>query len=261
VAGELAYRQTHDAGYCARYFGEPAEWVEWRDWAPEDVRLALRALASSLAGGAALALSSEAAHLMGLAMFGRAWARLRGRAGVAWAGLRYLAIPGEGERRYRAYAALWHWTARLAAAEYLAASAETTARPAAPAGDVPVTDLVRYRSFGLHGVERLDERPFRWTGALAGVWLALPPGRHRVALHTEPIRPRGAVSVCWNGRLLRAVERRDREISFDVTARPGARSSQSLVRVAEPVRRRDMAPDERRRLGLPLFGLRTVPAG
>jgi glycosyltransferase involved in cell wall biosynthesis len=261
VSGELAYRQAHDAGYCARYFGEPAEWVEWRDWPPEDARLALRAVAASLAGGAALAPAGEAVHLLGPALLGRAWARMRGRAGVAWAGLRYLALPGEGERRYRAYTDLWHWTARLVAARYLKGRPGSSARPAAPAGDVSAAALDRYRSFGFHAVERLGDRPFRWTGALAGVWLALPPGRHRVTLHTEPLRPRGAVSVCWNGTRLRGVERRDREISFEVTARPDAGSAQSLIVVAEPVRRRDRSPDERRRLGLPLFGLRTEPAG
>ena len=257
VAGELAYRQTHDAGYCARYFGEPAEWAEWRDRGPEEVRLALWAVASSLTA-APLALSGEEINLLGGALFGRTWARARGRAGVVWARLRYRAIPGEGERRYRAYAALWVWTARLAAADYLA-SAGPPARPAVPAGDVSVADLDRYRSFGFHAVERLSDRPFRWTGRLAGIRLALPPGRHHVTLHTEPLRPPGVVSVCWNGRRLRAVDRRDREISFDVTAPPDAGSPQSLVLLVEPVRRRDLSPGERRQLGLPLFGLRTGP--
>ena len=156
---------------------------------------------------------------------------------------------------YRAYAALWVWTARLAAADYLAA-AGPPALPAVPAGDVSVADLDRYRSFGFHAVERLGDRPFRWTGRLAGIRLALPPGRHHVTLHTEPLRPPGAVSVCWNGRRLRAVDRRDREISFDVTAPPDAGSPQSLVLLIEPVRRRDLSPGERRQLGLPLFGLR-----
>ena len=101
VAGELAYRQTHDPGYCSRYFGEPPGWVEWRDWAPGGVRPGLRAVAASLAGGAALALSREAVPLLGGAVLGRARARVRAQAGVAWAGLRYLVIPGEGARRYR----------------------------------------------------------------------------------------------------------------------------------------------------------------
>jgi hypothetical protein len=254
VAGELDYRREHDTGYCARYFGEPAEWVEWRDRGPEDAHLVLRALAA-----APLALSAEVIPRLGSALFGPAWARARGRAGVAWARLRYRAIPGEGERRFRAYAALWHWTARLAAAERLNGRAGTPVRPAVPAGAVAATDLDRYRSFGFHAVERLGDRPFRWTGALAGVWLALPPGPHRVTLHTEPIRPPGAISVCWNGRQLREVERGDREISFEVTARADGGAPQSLVLLSEPVRRRDRLPDERRRLGLPLFLLRTQP--
>jgi hypothetical protein len=260
VAGELDYRQTHDPGYCARYFGEPPGGVEWRDWAPEGVRPGLRAVAASLAGGGALSLSREAVPLLGVAVLGRARARVRARAGVAWAGLRYLVIPGEGARRYRAYLALWRWTACLVAATHPNGRAATPVRAAVPAGDVSVTDLDRYRTFGFHAVERWGDRPFRWTAGLAVVWLALPPGRHRVTLHTEPLRPPGAVSVCWNGRRLHAVERRDREISFEVPVRPGEGSPQPLVLLAEPVRGRDLSPDERRRLGLPLFGLRTRPS-
>jgi glycosyltransferase involved in cell wall biosynthesis len=259
VAGELAYRETHDGGYCARYFGEVAEWVEWRDWSADDAHLALRAAISALTRGAGRALAGDTLRLLGPVLLGRAWPRARSRAGVAWAALRYLAIRGESERRFRAYADLWRWTASLAAAQYLDGRPVMPPRPGVPAGDVPAADLDRYHGFGFHPMERLGDRPFRWTAALAGVRLALPSGRHRVTLHTEPVRPRGAVAVSWNGRPLQGVDRQDRAISFEVSACLEPGSPQSLVLVAEPVRRRDLAPEERRRLGLPLFGLRTTP--
>jgi glycosyltransferase involved in cell wall biosynthesis len=254
VAGEILYRETHDPDHCARYFGEPADGLE----RPDQARAALVAVARFLArhGSTLGALGPEAAGVLVAALLGRRWAVARAALAVARARLRY-ACARSDEGRHRAYASLWRRVARRARVRRLAARPAGARRPPVAARAVGVDVLPRHRAFGFHPLERWDGRPFRWTGPIAGLWLAVPPGRHRITVETAPLRPPAAVEAYWGGRRVAVVQRDPGALRLEV---PGG-AARPLVLVTPPVPRRLLRPGERRRLGLPVFGLRIEPAG
>ncbi|MGH7265744.1 MAG: hypothetical protein ACREMB_12965, partial [Candidatus Rokuibacteriota bacterium] len=241
--------------------GEPAEWLERRDRGRDEARAALVAVARFLArhGSTIGSLGPEAGGFLMAALLGPRWAVARAALGVARARLRYAMAAAE-EPRHRAYASLWQRIARQARSRCLAARPAGGRRPPVVAEGIGMEALHRHRAFGFHAVERWDARPFRWTGPVAGLWLDVPPGRHRITVETAPLRPPAVLELYWGGQRVPVVEREDGALRFEVAG--GA--ARPLVVVTLPMPRRLLPPAERRRLGLPVFGLRvsvSAPSG
>jgi predicted dehydrogenase len=267
--GECAYRAERPGERCDRYFGAPPEWLDRqrhrRDVAWEAVRSAGRSLGRGWwrAGRPGLRFAAAMARaLLGhlpAAAFGPRPRVLQARLALRLVRLRLALARHGSEAEYRVYRRLWDAMVTFARVDYLARHDRGGRAAGAPGLEVDVATLSDDRLAGFHGRETFRGRDFRWTGAVATLWLDVPPGRYEVALDTGGLlAPDRLVGVLWNGHAVPApgLERRDGRLVFRVPAEWCAAADQVLTLTCAPLPR--SSPSERRRLGVPLVA---VPLG
>jgi hypothetical protein len=112
--------------------------------------------------------------------------------------------------------------------------------------------LAMLDGYGIHDVEHLDGRAFRWFDPVTVLSFDLPPGPHRIEIESGGLR--GDIggmhlAAAWNGR--RTPVHADGTVAVvDVHSR-GARAD--LVLLTEPVP--GVSPAEHRRLALPVVSI------
>jgi hypothetical protein len=251
VRGEVAYRAEHDPDYCGRYFGEPAEYVD----APIDVRAACDTIIALLVSGS-FTKAREIVRLLESALPGYRGQIARARLDVLAARLRYaLWSPGEGAR-LRAFLDLWERTASLARVRALAA--RTVRYPPGSAtngqtGHARWEPTQNRHAFGLHPLEWSAGRPFRWTRSVAGFRLRAAHARNVVTLHTTPVGKPRPLTLFWKRRRVAPLQRNACRITVEL---PGTGSPDGwFVVLSDCVSRAELAPQETRQLGIPVFGI------
>jgi hypothetical protein len=182
----------------------------------------------------------------------RAWAR-------HWlARLRFAWPFGSEDERYRAFLEVWNSLGDWAVTRYAArhptwAVGEDQSTLDLLPGDVPAAAL-----FGFHVRETWNGRAFRWTAPFASLFLQLPRGDYDLTLDTQGIRPPASgaqVHVYWNGHPAHPLPLgRFREWTVRITSATFAQANPQVLTIACD-RLRASDPQERRALGLPLFGI------
>jgi predicted dehydrogenase len=264
--GECAYRAEQPGERCDRYFGAPPEWLDRRRHRRDVAREAARSAGRSLgrdwwrAGRPGLRFAAAMARaLLGqlpAAAFGPRPRVLRARLALRLARLRLAVVRRRSEAEYRAYRTYWDAMVTFARVDHLARHDRGGRAAGAPGLDIDVATLADDRLAGFHGRETFRGRGFRWTDAVATLWLDAPPGRYEVALDTGGLlAPDRLVGVFWNGHAVpaAALGRRDGRVVFRVPVEWGAPGDQVLTLTCAPLA--PSSPSERRRLGVPLFAV------
>jgi hypothetical protein len=198
-------------------------------------------------------------------MFGPRAHVLRARLGLRAARLRLSWLSVGEEAKYRAYRYLWQAMVSLVRLEYLAGHEGPDAADGAGGVHFDAGELPDDRLVGFHVRETWQGRSFRWMSAAGTMRLDVPAADYDVCLDTGGVLGRIAerpVAIFWNGhRVPRATRQcHDGRLSFPVPTEwfvPGRR--QTLTLTCAPVSR--PAPPERRRLGLPIFGVTFTRGG
>jgi hypothetical protein len=274
--GELLCQSRYPSGLFDAYFGWPQTSA---DAGGADGGLALRCAALSLLraiahplrrGSPALAramLAVLSQRALQAAALGRAAMLQSAAAYVWWRAL--FAWPWLGEdERYRRFCQLWEATGELARQQALLRQKSAAKRrdggPSGAAFEYQPAVGPSAIFAGFHARERFEEQPFRWSGCLALVRVAVPRGDYEVRLDTNGVRdcrPAGLVECYLNGRRMPRVKAwTARQIAFRAdSAMFNAGMAQVLVFTVGRLRTSGRA--ERRALGIPVFAIRFVPLG
>ena len=234
-----------------RYFGEPAEYTE----VPVD-RSAAFDVISALFRAGGIERAREGLHLFEPTLFGRGAQVARAHLDVLAARVRYaLRKPGEGAR-LQAFLDMWNRTATLARLRALASGAvrpPSKRRTNGAAGHAVWEPTENRGAFGLHPVEWYAGRPFRWTRGIAGFHLRAAHARSVATIHTTPVGKPRPLALFWKRRRLVPLQVTPCRIAIEL---PDAGSPDGwLVILSECMRQPEVAPQETRRLGLPVFGI------
>jgi glycosyltransferase involved in cell wall biosynthesis len=251
VKGEVAYRAENDPAYCGRYFGEPAEYSD----VPVDWSAAYDVIAALFRAGG-VERAREGLHIFEAALFGRGARIARAHVDVLAARVRYaLRKPSEGAR-LQAFLDMWDRTATLARLRALASGAvrhPPKSRTNGAAAHAVWEPTENRGAFGLHPVEWRAGRPFRWTRGIAGFHLRAAHAKSVATIHTTPVGKPRPLALFWKRRRLVPLQVEPSRIAIEL---PDAGSPDGwLVILSECMRQPELAPQETRRLGLPVFGI------
>jgi hypothetical protein len=265
VRGEFRFRAEQDPEFCERYFGLPAEWGRRLGYRREVARVVARSLVAAAAGAVARG-SRDAGWL--LAELGR-------RLPVATAGaqphiardrLGITAVEQLIERTPLPDDRLLPWlvrgharTQRLTRLRWIRDHVGPPSPPVRRTGTWSAEVLDGAELVGVHGLERHDGRPFRWTEPVALLRLAPPPGEHVVTIDTGALRgsPLDYVhGVYAGGRPVgrEAIEAVDGRLSVRLSPRLAERAAVTgLSILSRPLEPRRHGSADPRRLGMPVF--------
>jgi hypothetical protein len=223
--------------------------------APIDVRTACDTIIALVASGSFTKACEIVRHLES-AVPGHRGRIARAQLDVLAARVRYaLWSPGEGAR-LQAFLDLWERTASLARVRALAA--RNVRHPPASgtngkAGHATWAPTQNRHAFGLHALEWSAGRPFRWTRAVAGFRLRAAHARNLVTVHTMPVGLPRPLALFWKRRRLAPQQGDACRITVEL---PGTGSPDGwFVVLSDCVSRADLAPQETRQLGIPVFGI------
>ncbi len=269
--GEARYRAEHPEQDLAPYLGTPAEWADRHvlhehaarrvaSVAAAALRSRPRRTAPEAAFGwldAACAWVATAGRLLPAALGGAGGAVAAARASAKLAEARCLLLRFDEERMFAAYKDAYARLARQGRIAYLAA--HPAARAALdPVRRLAIAELPGDRLLGFHGAERAAGTDFRWSGPVAILDLAFPPGVRAVRLLTGGLRggPILPLIAFLDGRRLPrgAVTQAVDTIVVDLGAEVPA-GEHALAIACRPLRPSRHGVDDRRLLGVPVVAV------
>ncbi len=266
--GECAYRASHPAEYCERYFGRAADWAEREAFRPPLARVLCRASWRRLwqgrqGGGWALAQTQAQAlaRWLPVALLGPRGPLLQARARLWLAVARSWLWRWHDERLYRAYCDAYALMVRLSRLEFVAEHLAASAQAPPPLSAMRLGELDDAWLIGFHPVERWGDEAFRWTGPVALVRLGLPRESYEVRIETRALRQAHVPLCLWiffNRHSLPpgASQWDDGALVFRIEPSmfaPGP--EQHLILTCNPLRPWTMGVPDRRELGLPIFSI------
>ena len=264
--GECAFLAANDPAFCEKYFGHVHVWANRGGLDPDLARTTAtmigRVLLSDLCAARDKAafqdianLSRELGRHLLPATFGPRASLAFARARMRWSELRCL-LSRDPARRWDHYHRAWQ---RMIDCTRLSCAMDHSDIPATvPATpDVwSIVDIPEAQRIGFYGLEDWQGAPFRWSEPVMMIRIARPPGRVRVAVDMLPARSdasRHIRTVFWGGRRVTDIAIDDGRIRFPidiVSSQP-----QWLSIIATPL----VAPDDSRRLGIPVRALSFTP--
>jgi hypothetical protein len=270
--GECVARAAHDPVFCERYFGWAPVWGNRRRYAPPVARSVARALAAAGAHAAARRRGDVAWILRELgrwlpAALGGARPRAAlERATIAWEERTATHLPRRGARRRRMVDAHGR-VVRHTQLRWIAAHPDGHGAAHAKGAGVPVQALDGALA-GVHALERDGERWWRWTEPVAHLRVAAPPDGEGAVLALDTGGRRGAPLDYVRGVYVGERRIRNRRLRQEgpwllvplppADLRRAVREGVTILsRPLEPWR--ESGSPDRRRLGLPLYGVEVRP--
>jgi hypothetical protein len=259
--GELAARSRNDPVFFARYFGHAAAWANQMRHRRPIARAMARAVVATAATHPARAVDL-AGLLPPLAMdmtVGAAPRAALDRLAVALDEVAVERLPLPAGWRWARYLRAHARVVRQTQLEWLARRPLLPATAPGP-GRVPVERLGPGAITGVHALEEHGGRLFRWTEPVVLVRMA-PDAAHELRIETGGLRgdPLAAlIAVVVGGRVLpRALSSSDAEGTLVVRLPVpwAAAAGDGVVLICATLR----SARERRRLGLPVLSIATVP--
>lgn len=263
VRGELNYRADHEPAFCERYFGLPPEWGRRLGYRPEVARAAVRPLLAVAArpGRDAPWVLGEVARRLPAAVAGAAPYVARERLAVGALERLLDRTPLPDDRLYPWYLHAQERTERLTRLRWIRDHVGAPGPPGRRTGEWTAETLDGADLVGVHGLERHEGRPFRWTEPVALLRRAAPPGDHVLEIDTGGLRgsPLDYVrGVFAGGRPVgrEAIEADDGRLRVHLPAPVAARAAATGVAVlSRPLMPRRHGSPDRRRLGMPVFSV------
>jgi hypothetical protein len=273
ATGECDFRAEHDTVFCERYFGHQETWANRLRYRPEVARPVARGLLAA-AGGALARRSDDAPWILrelGATLPSAAAGvhphLLRDRLAFAATEQLMRRVPLPEDRLYSLYLRAQDRVVRLAQLRWIRDHVGSPAPPVRATGSWSAEAVDGAELVGAHGLERHEDRWFRWTEPVTLLRLVPPPGEHLLTIDTGGLRGPP-------GEYVRAVYAGPRPVPRDhmhdqdgrlVMRLPPVLAEQAagaglavLTRPLEP--RRHGSPD-RRRLGMPVFSIELRAAG
>ncbi|WP_153062383.1 hypothetical protein [Candidatus Methylomirabilis limnetica] len=197
---------------------------------------------------------------------GLAWALFGSRSRLtvakwvnAWTELRTYVLAQFPEAGWRAYIRSWETRIRATRIEMALAHRDGPSDPVMLTHLRGIEEILEHQRLGFHALESWNGEAFRWGAPLARLRVSLPPGAGEIVLDTRELRgpvDRYLRGVSWGTR---AVPRRDiRAIRGELHCRlRGPSGPRWLTVVTRPLPPALNGPRDSRRLGIPLFALRS----
>jgi predicted dehydrogenase len=264
-AGEIRYRDHQPAEYCDRYFGLPAEWAQRGTGQRDAARALCQAMRRRLLRFGkrhdARRLFSTWLRQLPVAWFGWRPRRWAATLAMRWAMLRCWLSPNEAN-----YWHMYQQIARLGRIQGLAQRATATPPALTEPGVFSIDDVPEDSLIGFHPREVWKGEPFRWTGPITALPLALPAGDYELTLEMRDLYWRHAAEslhLTLDGKTLRCETNGARE-SLRCRFTIAARRKQTvawLVLTCEPRQPWKEGQPDSRELGLPIFAVRVAPIG
>jgi hypothetical protein len=269
--GECRFRAEDDPVFCERYFGHPETWGHRLGYRPELARTMARGLLA--AAGDAVGRRSDdvwwmlrelGARLPSVAAGVRPYL-LRDRLGLGVSEQLLERLPLPEDRLYPRFLRAQDRVVRLTQLEWIHDHVGPPDPPVRETGVWSAESVDGAEVVGAHGLEQRDGRWFRWTGPVALLRLAPPPGDHVLTIDTGGLRGSPLDYVCAvqaGARSLAAGDVQEADgrlilrLSSGFAERAAGTGISLLTRPLEP--HRHGSPD-RRRLGMPVFSLELRP--
>lgn len=171
------------------------------------------------------------------------------RIGFAWSNLWASAPVLSRRRRYRHYLRAQERVVRLTQLRWIAAQPRRD-RPVIPPGSHRIDELSEGALIGVHGLERHQDRPFRWSEAV--LTLTVPAGGGQLRLDTGGLRgsPLSSLRAAYLGRRRLTAADLSEKGSTLVLNLPRSASG-DLTLLTEPL----AGGGDGRILGLPIFSI------
>jgi len=263
--GEEAYRAQCDVSYFSRYFGEGSASAALAEPRGSAIVCGARALAWALGrldqpGRRALALAMVRELMQcGWDLVSGPLHQVSGRLACGWARCRFR-LSRDANARFRWFQRLWDATGGLARRRALArrprsagASSPGEMRLAYAPAEMSAPALA-----GFHERESWDGRSFRWSAPLAWLRVDLSPGEYEVVIDTGGLRrfAEGTPLLLYlNGHRATMPPGSHSNGSTSFTVRREMFRGPSGQEIVFACSRLSTHGPERRRLGVPLFGL------
>lgn len=272
VLGECKYREEQCRSDDELYSSMPEGWrrrdARSNELAHEPYKLIGKAVASRRSNRPAFPppagvarLLREAVRMLPEAVLGARASRWVSALVLMRARASYELMKRSRSRGVASFERLWNAMAEYERARY-------RAEHPAPAGkredNDPAGTEASARYIGFHEREAWNGRSFRWSEPVAMLTLELEPGSYRFGIDTGGVRGQACdfhFDLYFNRRHLdrRTIEVNDGWIEFSVSQDMfDTRQRQRLSIVSAPVRRTRRA-HEPRRLGMPVFAIRSRP--
>jgi predicted dehydrogenase len=268
--GECAYRASHPAEYCERYFGHAQEWAQRGWFRPGLARSACRAILGSLRaatrgrGGRRSMLWAQGKALLRLLPMGLLGPRSKvvAAAAAVWTARARCAIwRFHIPRLYRAYCDAYERVVRYSRIAFVAQDLPTSVSEVPEVCRVRPAEILESCLVGFQAIEWSNGESFRWAGPVAILRLRVPRGAYHVEIDTRSLRDGGVplrLSVFFNRTMIppASVGMRDGVVSFPISRSMFSPSpEQLLILTCNPVRPWKSGSPDRRELGLPIFSI------
>lgn len=264
--GEFEARSRTDPVFFERYFGHAPLWANQLRCRPASARVMVRAVvAAAVASPGRLGtLAARLRSLASPAVVGVTPQMMLHRLAVAFDELAVGRLPLPAAWRWSRFLRAHARVVRLAQLDWV--RRQDGSPPVRRAvGRWPVESLGPETIVGVHGLEQLGDRPFRWTEPVVLLRLAPPEGEHE--LHIETGRLRGCpldavVAVVVGGRVLpRALLAADEHGRLVIRLPSGwsAAARDGTVLVCSPLDAAQGRPPDPRPLGLPVLSIAVTP--
>jgi hypothetical protein len=260
---EEAYRAQCDVSYFARYFGDGSDSLELAASRGSAIVCGARTLAWAL-GRLDQPGRRNLARAMVRELVGCGWKlvsgpHVSGRLACGWARCR-LRLSRDANARFRWFKRLWDATGGLARRRALARRPRSASAPTpgeTRLAYAPAEMSVRALA-GFHARESWDGRSFRWSAPLAWLRVDVPPGEYEVVIDTGGLRrfTEGTPLLLYlNGHRATTPPGPHPSGSTRFTVRREMFREPSSQEIILACSRLSTEGPERRRLGVPIFGL------
>jgi hypothetical protein len=264
--GEFIARSRIDPAFMERYFGDPYLWTNRGGLERGTARAMVSALiiAARTSPGKSAALAGAFASLLGEAAGGVRPRISLNRLMLAFYAMAIEWLPMPDEMRFRYFLHSHQRVVRLAQLQWLhrnpLPSPAVLSEGRRAIGELGPSDIV-----GVHGLEQVDGRRFRWTEPVAMIRIAPRQTACELRLETGGIRGdplTSLIAVVVAGRALpRKYCTNDDKgtLTIHLPAPIAAAAKDAVVLVCEPLAPAHEGSPDSRVLGLPIISIAIVP--
>lgn len=266
TCGECLYRAAHEEAFCEGYFGYAHIWANRLAFNVSLARSTVFILAKMIVvdvfapfkKNSFRRLETTARELIShfaVSLFGPKPFAYFAKAALKWSELRTTHLSRADAARWHHFCLSWQ---RMISYERMVCAIRCSGIVAANSSTPdfwPVCDISETMRLGFHGIELSKGKCFRWSEPLFMLQIARKVGLTRVTVATasEHVSPQCVQAVWWAGRPVQQFTIDSDGIHFVINVT--SPSPCWLIILVERVR----SPDDRRRLGIPIFSLSFTP--